>query len=106
MPAALAKPGLARTTAVEMLEKLADELSHRGLLAAIQVHPGRIPCLEITNPESGAPYSEEHTVCAFPPDNEGFWWFWWLWAARIAQADDVALAADTIVRVLAVRRSD
>jgi hypothetical protein len=29
------------------------------------------------------------------------WWFWWSWAERIAVADDVDLAAGTIVRVLA-----
>jgi hypothetical protein len=29
------------------------------------------------------------------------WWFWWSWAERIAVADDVDLAATTIVRVLA-----
>jgi hypothetical protein len=51
------------------LEKLADELSHRGL-------------------EAGC-------------GKDGMWWFWWSWAERIAVADDVDLAATTIVRVLA-----
>ncbi|HXA60517.1 MAG TPA: hypothetical protein VNW94_15265 [Streptosporangiaceae bacterium] len=29
------------------------------------------------------------------------WWYWWSWAERIAVADDVAGAADLVVRVLA-----
>jgi hypothetical protein len=28
------------------------------------------------------------------------WWYWWSWAERIAVADDVAGAADLVVRVL------
>jgi len=56
------------------LEKLADELSGRGLEAWLMAPPGRIPSL------------------------------WWSWAERIAVADDVDLAATTIVRVLASLR--
>jgi hypothetical protein len=41
------------------------------------------------------------------PCKDGVWWYWWSWAERIAVADDLDLAASTIVRVLAsLRRND
>jgi hypothetical protein len=88
---------------VVYLEKLADELSHRGLEAWLMAPPGRIPSLYVTNPAARA---LEENVCAACGE-DGIWWFWWSWAERIAVADDLDLAAGTIVRVLAsLRRED
>jgi hypothetical protein len=84
------------------LEKLADELSHRGLEAWLMEAPGRMPSLYVTNP--GARALEENVYAGCGQD--GIWWFWWSWAERIAVADDLDLAATTIVRVLASHRRE
>src|SRR5208282_2002701 len=85
------------------LEKLADELSHRGLEAWLMAPPGRIPSLYVVNPSARA--LEENVYAARGKD--GIWRYWWSWAERIAVADDLDLAASTIVRVLAsLRRQD
>ena len=79
------------------LEKLADELSHRGLEAWLMAPPGRRPSLYVVNPAARALEENVYVGCG----KDGIWWFWWSWARRIAVADDVDLAATTIVRVLA-----
>ncbi len=79
------------------LEKLADELSHRGLEAWLMAPPGRRPSLYVVNPAARALAENVYVGCG----KDGMWWFWWSWAERIAVADDVDLAATTIVRVLA-----
>jgi hypothetical protein len=79
------------------LEKLADELSHRGLEAWLMAPPGRRPSLYVVNPAARALEENVYAGCG----KDGMWWFWWSWAERIAVADDVDLAATTIVRVLA-----
>lgn len=84
------------------LDKLADELSHRGLEAWLMAPPGRVPSLYVVNPAARA--LEENVYVARCKD--GIWWFWWSWAERIAVADDVDQAAATIVRVLASLRRD
>jgi hypothetical protein len=76
------------------LEKLADELSDRGLEA------WRRPSLYVVNPSARALEENVYVGCG----KDGIWWFWWSWAERIAVADDVDLAASTIVRVLASLR--
>jgi hypothetical protein len=79
------------------LEKLADELSPRGLEAWLMAPPGRRPSLYVVNPAARALEENVYVTCG----KDGLWWFWWSWAERIAVADDVDLAASTIVRVLA-----
>src|ERR1700755_3450707 len=79
------------------LEKLADELSHRGLEACLMAPPARSPSLYVVNPAARALEENVYVACG----KDGMWWFWWSWAERIAVADDVDLAASTIVRVLA-----
>ena len=79
------------------LEKLADELSHRGLEAWLMAPPGRRPSLYVVDPAARALEENVYAGCG----KDGMWWFWWSWAERIAVADDVDLAATTIVRVLA-----
>jgi hypothetical protein len=79
------------------LEKLADELSHRGLEAWLMAPPGRVPSLYVVNPAARALEENVYAGCG----KDGMWWFWWSWAERIAVADDIDLAASTIVRVLA-----
>ena len=79
------------------LEKLADELSDRGLEAWLMASPGRRPSLYVVNPAARALEENVYVGCG----KDGLWWFWWSWAERIAVADDVDLAASTIVRVLA-----
>jgi hypothetical protein len=85
------------------LEKLADELAHRGLEAWLMAPPGRVPSLYVVNPSARA--LEDNVYVARGKD--GMWWFWWSWAERIGVADDLDLAAAAIVRVLApLRRED
>jgi hypothetical protein len=84
------------------LEKLADELTHRGLEAWLMAPPGRVPSLYVVNPSARA--LEDNVYVARGKD--GMWWFWWSWAERIGVADDLDLAASTIVRVLASLRRD
>ena len=85
------------------LEKLADELSHRGLEAWLMAPPGRVPSLYVVNPSARALEENVYVGCG----KDGIWWFWWSWAERVAVADDIDLAAGTIVRVLAsLRRAD
>jgi hypothetical protein len=84
------------------LEKLAEELAHRGLEAWLMAPPGRVPSLYVVNPSARA--LEDNVYVARGKD--GMWWFWWSWAERIGVADDLDLAASTIVRVLASLRRD
>jgi hypothetical protein len=85
------------------LEKLADELSHRGLDAWLMAPPGRVPSLYVTNPSARALEENVYVGCG----KDGMWWFWWSWAERIAVADDIDQAASNIQHVLAsVRRAD
>jgi hypothetical protein len=79
------------------LEKLAEELTHRGLEAWLMAPPGRVPSLYVVNPKARALEENVYAGCG----KDGMWWFWWSWAERIAIADDIDLAAATIVRVLA-----
>src|ERR1700748_1094233 len=79
------------------LEKLADELSHRGLEAWLMAPPGRRPSLYVGTPPPGALEENVYVACG----KDGMWWFWWSWAERVSVADDIAQAASTIVRVLA-----
>ena len=81
------------------LDKLVEELTHRGLEAWLMAPPGRKPSVYVVNPAARA---LEENVCAQLCE-DGLWWFWWSWAERIAVADDLDLAASTIVRVLASR---
>ena len=78
------------------LDKLADELTNRGLEAWLMDTPGRVPSVYITNPRARA---LEETVCA-DRGKDGLWWFWWSWAERISPADDLSAAAAAITRVL------
>jgi hypothetical protein len=84
------------------LEKLADELSHRGLEAWLMAPPGRVPSLYVVNPAARALEENVYAGCG----KDHIWWFWWSWAERIAVCDDIDLAASTIVRVLASLRRD
>src|ERR1700745_457774 len=79
------------------LEKLADELSHRGLDAWLMAPPGRRPSLYVVNPAARALEENVYVACG----KDGLWWFWWSWAERIAVGAGVDQGATTIVRVLA-----
>ncbi len=78
------------------LDKLAEELTNRGLEAWLMAPPGRVPSVYITNP--GARALEENVYVDRGKD--GLWWFWWSWAERIAMADDLDASAAAITRVL------
>ena len=80
------------------LEKLSDELTHRGLDSWLMSPPGRVPSLHVSNPAGRA---MEDSVYAVRCD-DGLWWFWWSWAERISMADDLDGAATTITRVLSL----
>jgi hypothetical protein len=73
------------------LEKLAAELSARGLRATVHELPGELPCLDVHNPQASA-LSERIYAHAGG--------FWWSWAERMAGVNDVATAAGMLARVL------
>ena len=82
------------------LEKLSEELEHRGLQAFVMAPPGRVPSLYVVNPAARA--LEENVYAGLCSD--GLFWFWWSWAERIGLADDIDGAAATITRVLSLPR--
>ena len=84
------------------LEKLGEELTHRGLEAFVMAPPGRVPSLYVVNPAARA--LEENVYAGRCSD--GMYWFWWSWAERIAIVDDIDQAATTITRVLSLPRKD
>jgi hypothetical protein len=79
------------------LEKLAAELITRGYNANLRTPPGRLPFLDVSNPQATV-LSERVYAQA---DS-----FWWSWAERIAGCDDVTTAADTLARVLRTVSND
>ena len=83
------------------LDKLAEELTNRGLEAWLMAPPGRVPSVYITNPGARALEENVYADCG----KDGLWWFWWSWAERISMADDVDTAATVIARVLSLPRS-
>ena len=85
-------------SAIVYLDKLAEELNHRGLEAWLMAPQGRVPSVYITNP--GARALEENVYANQGKD--GLFWYWWSWAERISLADDLDTAATTIARVLAL----
>ena len=82
------------------LEKLAEELTHRGLEAWLMAPPGRVPSVYVVNPAARA--LEDNVYVNQGKD--GLWWFWWSWAERISISDDLDAAATAITRVLALPR--
>jgi hypothetical protein len=87
-------------SATVYLDKLAEELTNRGLEAWVMAPPGRIPSVYITNPRARA--LEENVYAARGKD--GLFWYWWSWAERISLADDLDTAASAILRVLSLPR--
>ena len=83
------------------LDKLAEELTHRGLEAWVMAPPGRVPSVYVVNPAARA--LEENVYVNRGSD--GLYWFWWSWAERISVADDFGAAATAITRVLALPRT-
>ena len=80
------------------LDKLVEELTHRGLEAWLMAPPGRKPSVYVVNPAARA---LEENVCAQLCE-DGLWWFWWSWAERISVADDLDAATTAIARVLSL----
>ena len=82
------------------LDKLVEELTHRGLEAWLMAPPQRRPSVYVVNPAARA--LEESVIADRGED--GLWWFWWSWAERISPADDLDAAATAIARVLSLPR--
>ena len=82
------------------LDKLAEELTQRGLEAWLMAPPGRVPSVYVVNPAARALEDNVYGGCG----KDGLWWFWWSWAERISVADDIDAAATAIARVLALPR--
>jgi hypothetical protein len=82
------------------LDKLAEELTHRGLEAWLMTPAGRVPSVYVVNPAARALEDNVYVDCG----KDGLWWFWWSWAERISIADDIDTAATAIARVLALPR--
>jgi hypothetical protein len=88
-------------SATAYLDKLAEELTNRGLEAWLMAPPGRVPSVYITNPRARA--LEENVYVNQGKD--GLYWYWWSWAERISVADDIDAAASAISRVLSLPRN-
>ncbi|HEY3733733.1 MAG TPA: hypothetical protein VGL63_07435 [Streptosporangiaceae bacterium] len=73
------------------LERLAAELSTRGLKTMLVTGDGRPPCLHVVNPEAAALSERVFAQADF---------FWWPWAQVIDRRDQPAAAAAAITRVL------
>ena len=73
------------------LEALADELSTRGYKTVLVTGDGRLPCLDVLNPQ--APALTERIYAQADS-------FWWPWAQVIASRDQPAAAAEAINRAL------
>lgn len=82
------------------LDKLAEELTQRGLEAWLMAPAGRVPSVYVVNPAARALEDNVYVGCG----KDGLWWFWWSWAERISIADDIDAAASAITRVLALPR--
>jgi len=82
------------------LDKLAEELTHRGLEAWLMAPPGRVPSVYVVNPAARALEENVYAGCG----KDGLYWFWWSWAERISIADDLDAAATAIKRVLSLPR--
>lgn len=93
-------PGQAPHIYLNRLEGLAEVLARHGLRTSLMAPPGRVPSLHVVNPAASALAEDVYAGRG----QDGTWWFWWSWAERIAVADDIDLAAATIVRVLASLR--
>ncbi|MCF6470882.1 hypothetical protein FAF44_21150 [Nonomuraea sp. MG754425] len=78
------------------LGKLAAELEQRGLTTLLRPYP---PALRVNHPD--AVLLAETVDCV--PAADG-WFYRWSWGELVGLADDPALAAERIVRVLAARR--
>ena len=87
---------------LEYLERLGEELARRGMRVWLALPPGRVPNLQVVNPEARA--LEEHVYAGCGSD--GSWWFWWSWAERIARTEDLETAAATVARALIARGDD
>jgi hypothetical protein len=87
-----ASEGAGPEAGMAALEKLAAELGARGFETRLAAPEGRVPSLQVTNPQATA--LSENVVA-------GDGWLWWSWAERITQVTDVSGAADAITRVLA-----
>ncbi|HEY3732505.1 MAG TPA: hypothetical protein VGL63_01185 [Streptosporangiaceae bacterium] len=74
------------------LEKLATELGPRGCKTILTTRDGRIPQLDVLNPQAPA------LTCRIYAQAD---YFWWPHAEPIASRDDIHAAADAIARTLA-----
>jgi hypothetical protein len=79
------------------LERLAAELTARGLKTELRTPDGMLPCVEVHNPRASV--LAERIYAA-----DGS--FWWSWTEKITGCDQAAHAADIIARVLAATASN
>ena len=80
-----------QTEGVADLERLAAEVTTRGLDASVRTLAERLPYLDVRNPRASA-LAEKVYVQG---DS-----FWWSWAERIGGCEDVTGAAEILARVL------
>lgn len=73
------------------LRRLAGELTARAYLADLRVPADGPPCLDVRNPRANILAERVYAQAGV---------FWWSWREPIAACDQVATAADRLVRVL------
>lgn len=81
------------TTEIDDLERLAAELTACGLHAAIRTPQGRLPYLDVANPQASL-----LTERVFAQEDS----YWFSWCERITGCDQTAGAADILARVLRI----
>ena len=79
------------------LERLAAELTARGFRTSLHAPPGRLPCLDVTNPRASVLAERVYAQAGS---------YWYSWAERIACCDEPATAAATLARVLRTADGD
>jgi hypothetical protein len=74
------------------LERLATEISRHGLHGELCTPPGKLPYLQVRNPQVSALAERVYAQAGA---------YWYSWAQRIADTDDPAETAAALARVLA-----
>jgi hypothetical protein len=78
------------------LEVLAEQLRTEGWYARVIAVDGQAALVRVVNPVA-APLNDDITVDL---GQAGLWWFRWSFGVRIAQVDNLDIAAARIIKVL------
>lgn len=92
--------GMVPEAARTYLARLVEELTRRGFRAESATSRTGVALIRVVNPEASVLNETVH--CMKEPD--GSLWLAWPWGKVIARADETAVAADVVARVLGTGR--